>query len=95
LEGYSYIYYALVFVPGGILLGVAVRRLNAWGVQEVLLVGIMIVLPGISLEIILVRVSGRPFSFGNVLLSLLLAIAGAMWINADRRGAKFQDLPGS
>ena len=95
LEGYSYIYYALVFVPGGILLGVVVRRLNAWGVQEVLLVGIMIILPGISLEIILVRVSGRPFSFGNVFLSLLLAIAGAMWINADRRGAKVQDLPGS
>jgi hypothetical protein len=93
LEGYSYIYYALVFVPGGILLGVAVRRLTAWGVQEALSVGTVLVLPSITLEIILDRVSGRPFSFGNVLLSLLLALAAAMWIDADRRRAKFRVSP--
>jgi len=93
LEGYSYIYYALVFVPGGILLGIAVRRLTAWGVQEALSVGTAIVLPCITLEVMLDRVSGRPFSFGNVLLSLLLEIAGAMWIDADRRRAKFRVSP--
>jgi hypothetical protein len=89
LEGYSYIYYALVFVPGGILLGVAVRRITAWGVQEALSAGIALVLPGITLEIILDRVSGRSFSFGNVFLSFLFAIAGAVWIDADRQRPKF------
>jgi hypothetical protein len=89
LEGYSYIYYALVFVPGGILLGVAARRITAWGVQEALSAGIALVLPGITLEITLDRVSGRSFSFGNVFLSFLFAIAGAVWIDADRQRSKF------
>ena len=34
LEGYTYIYYALVFVPGGVLLGLAARRLKRWSVKR-------------------------------------------------------------
>jgi len=84
LEGYTYIYYALVFIPAGVLLGVTTRR-TRWGVQEALSLAIALVLPCIILETILVRVSGRAFSFGNVFLSALLAIAGFAWINADRQ----------
>ena len=84
LEGYTYIYYALVFIPGGVLLGLTTRRAK-WGVQEALSLTIALFLPCIILEMILVRVSGRAFSFGNVFLSALFTIAGFAWINADRR----------
>jgi len=84
LEGYTYIYYALVFIPGGVLLGLTARRMR-WGVQEALALAIALVLPCIILEITLVRVSGRAFSFANVVLSALFAIAGFAWINADRQ----------
>ena len=84
LEGYTYIYYALVFIPGGVLLGLTTRRIR-WGVQEALSLAIALILPCIILETILVSVSGRAFSFGNVFLSALFATAGFVWINADRR----------
>jgi VanZ like family len=87
LEGYTYIYYALVFIPGGVLLGLTTRR-TRWGVQEALSLTIALVLPCIILEMPLVRVSGRAFSFANVVLSALLAIAGFAWINADRQRSR-------
>jgi glycopeptide antibiotics resistance protein len=86
LEGYTYIYYALVFIPGGVLLGLTTRR-TRWGVQEALSLA-SLVLPCIILEMALIRVSGRAFSFANVVLSALLAIAGFAWINADRQRSR-------
>lgn len=83
LEGYTYIYYALVFVPGGILLGFILRRMTVPGVRETVFLATAFILPCILLEIILVRVSGRAFSFRNVFLSFLFVIAGLLWINAD------------
>jgi hypothetical protein len=85
LEGYTYIYYALVFVPGGFLLGIVTRRLTQPGVREALVMALAIVMPSILLEMLLVRISGRPFSLFNVFLSILFLIAGVIWINADRR----------
>jgi glycopeptide antibiotics resistance protein len=85
LEGYTYIYYALVFVPGGFLLGIATRRLTQVGVRETLVMALAIFMPSIFLETLLVRISGRPFSLFNVFLSILFLIAGVIWINADRR----------
>jgi len=87
LEGYTYIYYALVFVPAGVLLGLTTRR-TRWGVQEALSLAIALVLPCIILEMTLVRVSGRAFSFANIVLSALFAIAGFAWINADRQRSR-------
>ena len=87
LEGYTYIYYALVFIPGGVLLGLTTRRIR-WGIQEALSLAIALVLPCIILETILVRVSGRAFSFGNVFLSALFTISGFVWINADRQRSR-------
>jgi VanZ family protein len=85
LEGYTYIYYALVFVPGGALLGIATRRLTTLSVRETLVLALAIVIPSILLEMLLVRISGRAFSLFNVFLSSLFAIAGLIWINADRQ----------
>jgi hypothetical protein len=87
LEGYTYIYYALVFVPGGALLGLTARRTRRGG-KETLSLTIGLGLPCIILELILVRVSGRAFSFANVVLSALFAIAGFVWINADWRRSR-------
>jgi hypothetical protein len=85
LEGYTYIYYALVFVPGGVLLGLAARRFTTLDVRGTLLMMLAMVMPSIFLEMLLVWISGRPFSLFNVFLSALFAIAGLVWINADRR----------
>jgi glycopeptide antibiotics resistance protein len=84
LEGYTYIYYALVFVPGGVLLGLTTRRIRC-RVQEAPSLALALVLPGVILEMILVTVSGRAFSFGNVLVSCFFTMAGFFWINADRK----------
>ena len=89
LEGYTYIYYVLVFVPGGVLLGLAARRSTTLGVREILVFILAIVLPSIFLEMLLVWISGRPFSLFSVFLSVLFVIAGIIWINADRRLEKF------
>jgi VanZ family protein len=89
LEGYTYIYYALVFVPGGVLLGLAARRLTTLDVREISALMLAIVVPSIFLEMLLVRISGRAFSLFNVFLSALFVIAGIVWINADRQIEKF------
>jgi len=85
LEGYTYIYYALVFVPGGVLLGIAARRPSTLGVRETLFLMLAIVTPSILLEMLLVRISARAFSLFNVFLSVLFVIAGLIWINAGRQ----------
>ena len=85
LEGYTYIYYALVFVPGGVLLGFAARRLITLGLKEMLVLALAIVMSCIFLEMLLVRISGRAFSLFNVFLSTLFVIAGLVWINAGRQ----------
>jgi len=84
LEGYTYIYYALVFIPGGSLLGIVARRLTALGVKEAFILLIAFISFAILLELLLISVSGRVFSFGNVLLSVFLEIGGLLWINSDR-----------
>ena len=90
LEGYTYIYYAFVFVPGGVLLGLAARRLATLDVRKFLVLMLAIVVPSIFLEMQLVRISGRVFSLFNVFLSALFVIAGVIWINADRQLEKIR-----
>jgi VanZ family protein len=85
LEGYTHIYYALVFFPGGVLLGLVARRLTMLDVRGTLALVLAIVVPSILLEMLLVQISGRAFSLFNVSLSALFAIAGLIWINADRQ----------
>lgn len=84
LAGYNYIYYALVFFPGGVLLGMAARRWPAGEVANYLTFGAVILVIPLLLESLLVLGSGRRFSLGNVVLSIVLFIGGSLWINADR-----------
>jgi glycopeptide antibiotics resistance protein len=84
LAGYNYIYYALVFFPGGVLLGTAARRLPAGKLATYLTFGTVILVIPLLLEAVLVWVSGRPFSLANVVLPVVLVFGGSLWINADR-----------
>jgi len=83
LYAYSSFYYALVFFPAGILLGLAARRLTRreWGGWLVL--GAIWLVPPWILECLLVWVGRRPVHLELAALSLALAAGGALWINAD------------
>jgi glycopeptide antibiotics resistance protein len=85
LNGYSYIYYFLVFFPGGAIMGIAARKPAARSnfAARALLASGCILLPPLLLEFVLVSVSGRGFSPGYPMLSALLAIGGSLWINSD------------
>ncbi|MFZ1974496.1 MAG: VanZ family protein [Candidatus Acidiferrales bacterium] len=84
LNGYNYIFYALVFFPGGALLGIAARRLPLNRMASYMIFGAVILVIPLLMELVLVRVSGRVFSPPNVALSVVLVIAGIVWTNADR-----------
>jgi hypothetical protein len=84
LEGYADIYYALIFFPAGVLLGLASRKAESHGIGDWLLFGVLLVAPPWLLEVLLTRTSGRAFHAGNAVLSLALSIAGALWINIGR-----------
>jgi len=83
LEGYNYIYLILVFFPSGILLGIAARLLNLRNPATSLLLAVGFLLPAVGLELILSAVSGRMLSSGYIVLSVCIAVAGSLWINAD------------
>lgn len=85
LEGYSYIYYALVFFPCGCLLGLAVRREDFRRIAGRAVLAFGLLLPPLVFEFILTHVSGRPLSAANAIFSLILIVVGALWINADRK----------
>jgi hypothetical protein len=50
-----------------------------------MLLAVDLLLPPVFLEFLLVWVSGREILAENIFLSLLLSIAGAYLVNADRR----------
>ena len=84
LSGYAYVYYALVFFPGGALLGIAARSMaNKRAVYVT--VGVVTIIIPLLLELVLNRISGRSISPANVALSIALVVGGALWVNADRR----------
>ena len=83
LVGYEYIYLAIVFFPAGCLLGFAQRRSHHGFARRFLLLSLGAVIPALLLEALLVHLSGRPVSIGNIVLSSILVVAGAFWINVD------------
>jgi hypothetical protein len=83
LEGYNDIYCVLVFFPAGIILGIAAERRTQSNAMVILSLALHSVVPALILELILARVSGRPFSISNILFSALLVIAGFLWIRSD------------
>jgi hypothetical protein len=83
LDGYRDIYYALIFVPPGALLGIAVRKFAArpWQTAVVAVLGVF--LAPVVLEWIFMRVDARTFSVVNFALSVCFGIGGMLWINSD------------
>jgi VanZ like family len=85
LDGYTFIYYSFVFFVPGILLGMIATRTGPSYVLLFLFVLFGFLLPPVLFELVLAWVSGRPLSVGLMALSLLLTVAGSLWINADRK----------
>jgi hypothetical protein len=85
LDGYADIYYAAVFFPAGVLLGIAAGRLSPRNAAGWLSLALGLLAPPWLFERLLISASGRFFSPQYVVLSLVLLCGGALWINADRR----------
>jgi VanZ family protein len=84
LNGYSVSYDVLVFLPAGLLLGMIARKdpsRKSMG-RFLLLLGFL--LPSLFYEFILVWVSGRAFSWWEMIVCPFLTLLGAWLINADR-----------
>jgi hypothetical protein len=84
LEGYIYIYDALIFIPAGALLGIAVTRGDRRNIAEYIIVAVGFLWPPWLFERFLAQISGRSLSFTSIALCLILALAGSLWINSDR-----------
>jgi glycopeptide antibiotics resistance protein len=83
LDGYSDIYYGMVFFPAGVALGIFLKAGRAQEAAAWLFFALALVVPPLLLESFLMAASGRTFSPGNLVLSVALSAAGALWINAD------------
>jgi hypothetical protein len=83
------VYDTLVFLPAGLLIGVAGRKTSRRNIFGVWMVVLGWILPALLLEILLAGVSGRRIWAGNIALSLFFGLAGILLINADRRFKSF------
>jgi glycopeptide antibiotics resistance protein len=85
LEIYAIEYETLIFLPAGMLIGVAARKKSGNNITGRWTLALGWVLPAVLLEILLAAVSGRRIWPGNIALSLVFGLAGILLINADRR----------
>ena len=83
LEGYQYIFYALVFFPPGCIVGFFWRNVAARPIAQALLTIFGILVPSLLFEIVLVHWGGQMMALRNMTLWVLIALAGALWVNAD------------
>lgn len=86
LDGYHDIFYAMVFFPAGCLLGLGWRKPKSQaGLRlAVMFLGVLVV--PVLFEISLAFAGSASVWLGNIILSMLLVLAGAFWINADNQG---------
>ena len=78
------IYDALIFIPAGALLGIAITGVSIRSLPGYLAVALLYLLPPWIFDQILSHFSRRSPSFKTMALCLVLAIAGSLWINSDR-----------
>ena len=83
LEGCGYVYYAMVFFPGGLLLGLAVRNARSKLLPLAGALACGLAIPPAALEFILIHVSGRAFVLGNVILASCIGLGGFLWISVS------------
>lgn len=84
LEGYVIMYETLIFLPGGILLGLAGWKWWRQKNSARWMLALGWVLPVLFFEFFLAAVSGRRIWPENIAYSLVFALAGVLLINADR-----------
>jgi len=84
LDGYTDIYYTLLFFPAGILFGIVARRETRSSAMGLAVLALGLALAALLLEWILVAVSGRSLLSEHVVLALCVLAAGSIWFNADR-----------
>jgi glycopeptide antibiotics resistance protein len=87
LTGYSVVYETLIFLPAGILIGLAARKFAVRSHPYAWMVSLGILLPSILLEILLAAVGGGRIWPRDVALSIFFGLAGILLINADRRSS--------
>jgi VanZ family protein len=85
LDGYRYVFYILIFAPAGCALGWMRRRPDANRLAVALIVVAACLLPPALLELVLVRVGGQPISRGNIVLGMVMTLAGLLWIGVGRK----------
>jgi VanZ family protein len=85
LEAYAVVYETLVFLPGGLLVGVALRKTSGRRISSGWMLVFGGVLPAVLFEILLALVSGRRIWPMPIALSLVFGAAGILLMNADRR----------
>ena len=85
LGGYIIVYETLVFLPAGLLIGMTARKWSGQKISGRWVVVLGWVLPAVLLEFYWSAVTGRRIWPGNIVLSLVFGLAGALLINADRR----------
>ncbi|MDR4497853.1 MAG: hypothetical protein MRK02_08045 [Candidatus Scalindua sp.] len=69
-----YVYYALIFVPLGILMALAVKKIRKQSLIQIITISISVLLPSIIFEGVLVSVSGRAVRVENLLTSMIFTI---------------------
>jgi hypothetical protein len=87
------VYETLVFLPGGLLLGVALRKASVGRLSRAWMLIFGGVLPAVLFEILLALVSGRRIWPINIAFSLVFGAAGILMMNADRRFHGFPRTP--
>ncbi len=70
-----YAYYALIFIPLGILMAITIKIMKSRFVKKVFIICIDIMVPSLILEGILVIVSGKFVSLENLLISMIFTIS--------------------
>jgi VanZ family protein len=88
LEGYVIVYETLIFLPAGMLIGLAAKKWPTGEIHCRWILAVAFVIPAVLLEVLLAGMSGRRISLGNIALSIVFGLAGALLINADRRSTK-------
>jgi hypothetical protein len=93
LNGYILVYEIFVFLPAGMLLGLAGRNWNGNQLLGQCLIFLGVGVPAVLLEILAARVGGHGIVAGNIAYALIFGMAGVMLINSDRGGEISRPMP--
>jgi hypothetical protein len=85
LEAYVAVYETLIFLPAGVLIGIALRNSAGWKLSGRWMLILGWAVPAVLLELFLAALSGRRIWAENIVWSLVFGLAGVALSNADQR----------